>query len=134
MTSLITCLKALSPNQSYWGLEIQLMNFRSYTIHSVTKDIKIRVRVRDTQFDGLIGLIAMSIPINNVKNVNSACKSLGKNDTVLGPSRKGSLWELCLILADELNPIVRKEGKVGGLKQGVWQMESEHVSMHTGKS
>ena len=59
---------------------------------------------------------------------------MGKNDTVLGPSRKGSLWGLCLILADELNPTLRKEGKVGGLKQGVWQMESEHVSTRAGRS
>jgi len=41
---------------------------------------------RDTQFDGLIGLMAVSILINKVKSVNSACKSLGKKDTVLGSS------------------------------------------------
>ena len=50
---------------------------------------------RDQQFDGLIGLMAMSILIHKVKNVNSACKSLGKKDTVLGPSRKVSLQGLC---------------------------------------
>ena len=50
---------------------------------------------RDPQFDGLIGLMAMSILIHKVKNVNSACKSLGKKDTVLGPSRKVSVQGLC---------------------------------------
>ena len=88
---------------------------------------------RDTQFDGLIGLMAVSILINKVKNVNSACKSLGKKDTVLGPSRKGSLWGLCLILVcGAMNLIVRKEGS-WGIEARCVANGSEHVSMRTGK-